>query len=79
MQRWQHPVELHRSMSLEPKERAVGNGAGILLTAVTSTGCILGLLCRKRGAGIPKRLDSKRQRSCWKTCRQKHVWTAGKV
>lgn len=42
MQRWQHPVELHRSISLESKERAVGNGAGILLTAVTSAGRILG-------------------------------------
>ena len=35
-------MELHSSASQEPKERAVGNGAGILLTAVTSTGCILG-------------------------------------
>ena len=26
----------------EPRERAVGNGAGILVTAVTSTGLVLG-------------------------------------
>ena len=42
MQGWQQDTELRREVVHEPKERAVGNGAGILVTAVTSTGLILG-------------------------------------
>ncbi len=42
VQGWPQPAELHRDIKQEPKERAVGVGAGILVTAVTSTGLVLG-------------------------------------
>ncbi len=42
MQRWQHPTELYRDVGHERAERAVGAGAGMLVTAVTSHGHILG-------------------------------------
>ena len=41
-QGWPHDTELSREVVHEPKERAVGSGAGILVTAATSTGLVLG-------------------------------------
>ena len=35
-------TELHKDIKQEPKEQAVGVGAGILVTAVASTGLVLG-------------------------------------
>ena len=42
MQGWPHDTELRKEVVHEPKERAVGTGSGILVTAVTSTGLVLG-------------------------------------
>lgn len=42
MQGWQYDTELCKEVVHEPKERAVGAGSGILVTAVTSTGLLLG-------------------------------------
>ena len=42
VQGWQHPTKLYRDIVHEPAERAVGAGSGMLVTAVTSHGHILG-------------------------------------
>ena len=42
MQGWPQDAELHKEVVHEPRERAVGTGSGILVTAVTSTGLVLG-------------------------------------
>ena len=42
VQGWQLDTELCKEVVHEPKDRAVSAGAGILVTAVTSTGLILG-------------------------------------
>ena len=56
VQRWQHLAKLHSSVLREPKERAVGNGAGILLTAATSTGCLLGAAVPQERGRHPEEL-----------------------